>query len=145
MAKINKINHIKCWNGYDLTRILIYYWWELVMINHFGKAISHKDMYICVCVYVCIQDIRQFQGFHEVFLFPTSHLCKVRFSSCTSIKNNIHNRLNSEAGMRIQRDLQNYKTTTFIKYVILESLVFFVAIYQLYEHEICFIQLKINK
>ena len=37
--------------------------------------------------------------------------------------------LNSEAGMRIQRDLQNYKTTTFIKYVILESLVFFVAIY----------------
>ena len=54
MAKINKINHIKCWNGYDLTRILIYYWWELVMINHFGKAISHKDMYICVrvCVYV---------------------------------------------------------------------------------------------
>ena len=42
------------------------------MINHFGKAISHKDMYICVCVYVCI-----YIYIHTHSVYPSNSTCRL--------------------------------------------------------------------
>ena len=60
MAKINKINHIKCWNGYDLTKILIHYWWELVMIEPLWKSnFAQRYVYMCIYIYIYTLGISQ--------------------------------------------------------------------------------------